>query len=392
MKSDTQRLPVQFGKYQVIPHIAGGPPPPPALDTAPDQECSISLVGTPPSGPGGPTWPANTLVVSCRGSPGGVQLLLSPWLQAAAAASANASAPAAQNATRDRSGLPGVRISGAEVAGAPEEGPGRGSGGSGEEAEDWRLALVCGPGTTHLRVHDSVVGGVPLSTRGPVLQLVGCGAVSFDNVTLTELEGRPWNFLDFAPAYGAVHARGLMAGARLSDVECSDVSNAHTWACFLLSFDEGVQRDAGEQGQPQQPSPAVAQPTVEITNSLFRNTEVQANLLTTLRGTALLPSVAVALNRNQQAGEGCGGGMYGAVVVGSAPRTNQTALDVGGGPDLPLDLPSPPPVTVSVRVVSSRAEGCSGGCGAVLAATCPLVSLQVVRRACLLHRRGVLRA
>ncbi len=345
-----------------------------ALDTAPDQECSISLVGA--AAPSGQAQPPNTLVVSCRGSPGGVQLQLSPWLQAAAAASTNGSAQAAQNATRDRNRLPDVRISGVEVAGAPEEGPGRGSGGSGEEAGDWRLALVCGPGTTHLRLHDSLVWKVPLSTRGPVLQLVGCGAVSFRNVTLTGLVAGPGASPDVAPAYGVVHASGLMAGSHLSGVECSEVAGSHTWACFLLSFDEDEQGREGEQQSGLLPG------TVEITDSRFRNTNITARVDRVLKSTALLPSVAAALNRNQVAGGGCGGGMYGAVVVGSTPRTNQTASDVGGS--------SPPPVTVNVRVVSSSADGCTGGCGGVFAATCPLVSVQGIRHACLLPLRCTL--
>ncbi len=358
-----------------LSHIAGGLPPP-ALDTAPDQECSISLVGAAPSGR---VQPPNTLAVSCRGSPGGVQLLLSPWLQAAAAASTNGSAPAAQSATRDRSGLPDVRIGGVEVAGAPEEGPGRGSGGSGEEAGDWRLALVCSPGTTHLRLYDSLVWKVPLSTRGPVLQLVGCGAVSFDNVTLTELTALPGASADTAPAYGAVHARGLVAGARLSGVECSEVAGSHTWACFLLSFEEDVQGREGEQ-------PALLKGTVEIADSLFSNTNVTARVDRVLKTTALMPSVAAALKPNQLLGGGlgggCGGGMYGAVVVGSAPRTIKTAVDVGGG--------SPPPGVVTVRVVSSSADGCTGGCGGVLAVTCPVVSVHMGGRPYLLRLRCTL--
>ncbi len=364
---------------------AGVPPAPPALEPA-DVECSIELVRARTSGQLQPSPANSTLSVTCRGVPGGVQLLLSPWLQAAANASGSLAGANATNATRGNEQLPDTQITGVRVAGAPEEG---GSSGDQQGSDgDWRLGLVCGPGVRHLRVSHSVLRGAPLSTRGPLLQLAGCGAVSFHNVTLTQLAAPPWTSPGLTPAYGAVHARGLVAGAWLSGVECSHVAGSHTWACFLLSFneEEGEQGAAGEAGEQQRGEEgALAQGTVDIRDSVFVNTTVAASLEVQLNSTLLLPSVATVLNRNQYMGADCGGGVHGAVVVGCAPystsKANAAAGDGtgarDGGSDSALwwDLPYPPPVAVDMRVESIRADGCSGGCGAVISTNVPVVSM-----------------
>lgn len=366
--------------------------PPPTLDRNPepaDIECSIVLVVATSLEQLRTIAANNSLAVVCRGAPGGVQLLLSPWLQAAANASASA---AGVNAAGGHDRLPSVQITGVEVAGAPEDG---GSGGDQQGSSrdgDWRLGLVCGPGVQHLRVSHSVLRGLPLSIRGPVLQLVGCGAVSFHNVTLTHLTAPPGASPSLSPAYGAVHARGLVAGAWLSDVECSHVAGSHTWACFLLSFHEeerpeGPPGEEGEQQQGQGQGGVQAQGIVDIRDSLFVNISVAASLEFELDSTLLLPSVATVLNGNQYMGADCGNGVYGAVVVGCAPYSWSMAAfssgaagngtgDGDGGSDSSFwwDLPDPPRLAVDVRVQSIRAEGCSGGCGPIISTTVPLVS------------------
>ncbi len=247
---------------------------------------------------------------------------LSPWLHSAAAGgSAN---------TPDVS-LSGVSLSAEPISSTapPGEPP----------AGDWRVVLVCGPGVNHLQLADSSISDLPLSPLGPVLQLVGCGAVSLTNVTLTRLaaaaaaEGTSPASL---PVYGAVHAAGLRQGALVRDSECSHVEGAHIWACLLLSFADDP-ADANERS---------AARVVEVRGSTLHSNSVAADGVEELDASLLLPEVAAALlpAANQQS---CGGA-YGAVVVSS------------GG-------------VVDVVVANSTMDNNTGGCGGALAALCPTV-------------------
>ncbi|EFJ43305.1 hypothetical protein VOLCADRAFT_96556 [Volvox carteri f. nagariensis] len=92
-------------------------------------------------------------------------------------------------------------------------------------SEDWGLDIVNVP---HLQLVDSVVSGIPLSSVGPLLQILNCSTLTTRNVTLEALHRPPGE-----AAYGAVRVTGLQS-ATFDGIRCSDVRDALGWACLLL--------------------------------------------------------------------------------------------------------------------------------------------------------------
>ncbi len=325
----------------------------------PSHSCTAIMTGI--GSPGVPPSAAGPLrlTLTCSGGVG-LTVRLSPWLDSAR----NRSSSSSSNSIPDN--LPGpdgshastppeVSVQGLTIS--PEPLPGS----SGTGNEDWRMVLVCGPEVAHLRLHSSVLADVPLSTKGPLLQLVSCGTLSLSAVTLARLSAPSGTSPDALPAYGAVHARGLRQGALLDGVECSGVAGTHTWACFLLSFAEQEQPGTGglapspsPQQQAEQPLPSAR---VQIQNSRLTDNNVAANTSRPLNQSLLLPDVAAALS----IGRGCLGGSYGAVVVSSAsaPTAGMAVQRTA---------------VVDVVVSNSTLSNNAGGCGGALAALCSLVS------------------
>ncbi|PNH10230.1 putative outer membrane protein pmp20 [Tetrabaena socialis] len=102
-------------------------------------------------------------------------------------------------------------------------------------AEDWGITFV---GVPHLRLINTEVSNLPLSSVGPLLQCSSCPYVSIVNVTIAKLAGTPVPDDGGPPSslvYGALHATGLV-GANVMGLECSDVHNGHGWACLLLAY------------------------------------------------------------------------------------------------------------------------------------------------------------
>ncbi|EFJ43308.1 hypothetical protein VOLCADRAFT_96559 [Volvox carteri f. nagariensis] len=114
--------------------------------------------------------------------------------------------------------------------------------------EDWGLDIVNVP---HLQLVDSVVSGIPLSSVGPLLQILNCSTLTTRNVTLEALH-RPPDVMD--RVYGAVRVTRVQA-ANLDGIQCSDVQGAMGWACLLLQ--------ANPRG------------TVSLSNSLFVNNSAE---------------------------------------------------------------------------------------------------------------------
>lgn len=117
--------------------------------------------------------------------------------------------------------------------------------------EDWGLDLQ---GVPHLRLMDSIISSMPLSSAGPLLQCYLCAYLTTQNVTLRELKRSPSREL---PAYGAFRFTGLL-GATLDNFKCSDVHGAAGWACSLLQAREDA--------------------SITIRNSVFVNNYVQPYL------------------------------------------------------------------------------------------------------------------
>ncbi|GLI62650.1 hypothetical protein VaNZ11_005318 [Volvox africanus] len=117
--------------------------------------------------------------------------------------------------------------------------------------EDWGIDLLNVP---HLKLVDSVVSGVPLSTSGPLLQCLNCSFLTAQNVTLQGLR-RPAH-LSSTSHFGAVRVTGLR-GASLESIHCSEVRGAMGWACVLLQ--------------------AWSDAAIYIRDSLFDNNAVEGN-------------------------------------------------------------------------------------------------------------------
>ncbi len=310
------------------------PPMPPAITTRtlgnPSHTCTLFMAGGSSGEPPAPASALGRLSLTCTGAKGDLEVRLSPWLHGAARSS-NPTSSSGSTVPHPDVSLNGVSLS-AEPIRSSTTPPGE------PPAGDWRVVLVCGPGVTHLQLSDSSISDLPLSPLGPVLQLVGCGAVSLTNVTITRLaastaaEGTSPATL---PVYGAVHAAGLTQGALVRDSECSHVMGAHIWACLLLSF-------ADDPAGANEPSAARV---VEVRGSTLHSNSVASNSTRKLDASLLLPEVAAALL--PAANQSCGGA-YGAVVVSS------------GG-------------VVDVVVANSTMDNNTGGCGGALAALCTTV-------------------
>ncbi|KAG2488459.1 hypothetical protein HYH03_012965 [Edaphochlamys debaryana] len=121
-------------------------------------------------------------------------------------------------------------------------------------------------GVPHLRLVDSVVRGLQLSTGGPLVQCLDCAFLTMDNVTVQDLEGYPLTasypmnswwvdaaykgltaFAEFdyygggnGPVHithGPVHATGLR-GATIKNLHCYGIYRACGWGCVLLRLSE----------------------------------------------------------------------------------------------------------------------------------------------------------
>ncbi len=353
------QLPVPAPPEPAVPPPLSSPAQPSSTWVAPSHSCAIIMTGS--SSPGVPPSAAAPprLTLMCSGGVG-LEVRLSPWLDSARSRSTG-SAPGPNQGPA--STAPDVLVQGVAVSDDQLRRPN-----SSTNGQDWRVVLLCGPGVSHLLLHSSVLADLPLSTEGPLLQLVSCGTLSLSNVTLARLTGSPGASPDALPVYGAVHARGLRQGALLDGMECSGVAGAHTWACFLLGFEEREREgDASPLAPPPSPQQQAGQPPpaamFQIHNSKLYNNTVSAHTATPQHLSRLLPEVAAALS----VGGGCNSSSFGAIVVSSASFQQ-------------YDRPPPPGVAprrtavVDVVVSNSTLANNTGGCGGALAALCDLVS------------------
>ncbi|KAG2488458.1 hypothetical protein HYH03_012964 [Edaphochlamys debaryana] len=120
-------------------------------------------------------------------------------------------------------------------------------------------------GVPHLRLVDSVVRGLQLSTGGPLVQCLDCAFLTMDNVTVQDLRGYPltesypmnswWvdaaykGLTAFAEddwwgrngpihiTHGPIHATGLK-GAAITNLSCGGIDRASGWGCVLLRLSE----------------------------------------------------------------------------------------------------------------------------------------------------------
>ncbi len=178
------------------------------------------------------------------------------------------------------------------------------------ETDRARLVFTCGGSVTHLQLQHSVLSGVQLSAKGPLLQLLNCSRVSFDNVTLSGL-GAPSASGSSTP-FGAVRV-ARTAAVRASRLSCTRVTGFRSWGCLLLEY----------------VAPSGSEPTLTVSDSSVLNNTI---------GSASIDCSTA----------------HGAVVLGSAG-----AQQLSPG--------------VRVTVERSAFEGNVGGCGGALAATCDLV-------------------
>ncbi len=178
------------------------------------------------------------------------------------------------------------------------------------ETDSARLAFTCGGSVTHLRLQHSVLSGIQLSAKGPLLQLLNCSRVSFDNVTLSGL-GAPGQGVK----YGAVQVSGA-AVVSLAHFSCSNVTGFTVWGCLLLEV----------------AAVADAQPAVYITDSSFTDVSTVGSASSTCK-------------------------VFGAVVLDAAASTQQL-----------------PAAGLGVSMRRSIFERNAGGCGGALAVKCNLVS------------------
>ncbi|KAG2488460.1 hypothetical protein HYH03_012966 [Edaphochlamys debaryana] len=77
-------------------------------------------------------------------------------------------------------------------------------------------------GVPHLRLVDSVVRGLQLSTGGPLVQCLDCAFLTMDNVTVQDLRGYP------------------LTESRPVNVCCQSVREANGWGCVLLRLSEAL--------------------------------------------------------------------------------------------------------------------------------------------------------
>lgn len=214
---------------------------------------------------------------------------------------------------------------------------------------DWGVTFS---GVPHLRLIDSVLTDLPLSTVAALLQCEGCERLSIHNLTLQRLRA-PW-LGEAADAgqqvYGALAASGLRSVAA-SGVNCTGVTGAHGWACMLLEYKrETSSADMGKDG------------SFLLEDSKF---------------------VGSAVVQGMHGLEGAGGYGFGAVVL-ATEREGDTDQQRAAGHRRPpgaFGAPSAPP-TPGLRPLLSRVElhhvtalNNRGGSGAVLA----MVDMDVVR-------------
>ncbi|KAG2488444.1 hypothetical protein HYH03_012951 [Edaphochlamys debaryana] len=207
-------------------------------------------------------------------------------------------------------------------------------------------------GVPHLRLVDSVVRGLQLSTGGPLVQCLDCAFLTMDNVTVQDLRGYRltedypqrayWidaanlkGLTGFAEddwwgrngplrlTHGPIHATGLK-GATIKDFSCSSVNAANGWGCVLLRLSE-----------------TLGSYPVRIANSSFTGVDVHW--------------------------AGAYGTMSDANVEGTALllRDNYSAMPMGFGAVV-VDA-GRPGVVADVQVTNSSFSGLTGGLGHAIA-------------------------
>ncbi|KAG2493238.1 hypothetical protein HYH03_008654 [Edaphochlamys debaryana] len=126
---------------------------------------------------------------------------------------------------------------------------------------DWGITFR---NVTHLRLVNSAIANLRLSTGGPLLQCINCPYLTFENVTLSALSGFPadqyaasafyvngsaWGqpslLYEATPypqdtVFGPLHASNVTS-AQLTGFTCADVQASHGWACLLLQAGPGQQ-------------------------------------------------------------------------------------------------------------------------------------------------------
>ncbi|KAG2431787.1 hypothetical protein HXX76_009283 [Chlamydomonas incerta] len=104
-------------------------------------------------------------------------------------------------------------------------------------ADDWGLTFS---GLRHLRLVNSTISGVPLTSIGPLLRCLDCAAVSVANLTVQSVYGSA-NAADPAAApprtglWGVLHASGVQR-AHLTGLQCVGVIGATGWSCLRLEL------------------------------------------------------------------------------------------------------------------------------------------------------------
>ncbi|KAG2484153.1 hypothetical protein HYH03_017034 [Edaphochlamys debaryana] len=127
-------------------------------------------------------------------------------------------------------------------------------------------------GSSHLLIENSLIEGLPLSTVNALLHIANTSFLTLGNVTIRDLEGQPAG-LDsvrgrpISPpslVFGAVRVFGC-SGVTITASLCSNVSNAHGWACVW------IQAAPNTSDTLQQPAPP---PWVRVSNSTIANNAV----------------------------------------------------------------------------------------------------------------------
>ncbi|KAG2427581.1 hypothetical protein HXX76_012235 [Chlamydomonas incerta] len=166
-------------------------------------------------------------------------------------------------------------IRGAEVVAlARESSAGAATGGDAAE-QDWGITVM---GTPHLRIVDSEVVGMPLSSVGALLHCADCAFATFENVTLLNLNGDSSSTAGSTlpkAVHGAVHLEGVHS-VRVEGLRCSGVQGAHGWACLRMDVgrDPAAAVAAVEAAASGSAALVPAAPTILVGRSVFEGNQV----------------------------------------------------------------------------------------------------------------------
>ena len=207
---------------------SGGGGPVPALLPSPDLECQLELTGDCTQATclgSSPSWSVQSASLRCSS-------FFSTGTTVAVTAGRRFSS-AISNTGANSSSSSSTAVDGSEQQwNATLAFSERSSG-----ADDWGLTFS---GLRHLRLVDSVIRGVPLSSVGPLLQCQDCTAVSVANLTVQSVYGSvnaadPTAEPPRTGLWGVLHATAVQQ-AHLSGFRCVDVTGATGWSCLRLQL------------------------------------------------------------------------------------------------------------------------------------------------------------